>query len=216
MDTLYDMLMQVEYLPTKNELSSRKSDIFCKFHEEIWHNIKECEEFHQKVIQIMTYGLLQIEKEEKDNLIGMISFQGKKIEVCRLQHTESDPLKLVLTRLAFTHNENYNSLPHNYGNPPNVEGPTLVFQTEIDGLTRCGKCFTSEELEKQWIVKGKEVVDAIKGMEVNKFVSEEEAGEFLKLMKRSQYSMIEKLKKTPVRIFMISFILSFKPYRNAL
>jgi hypothetical protein len=50
MDTLYDMLMQVEYLPTKNELSSRKSDIFCKFHEEIWHNIKECEEFHQKVI----------------------------------------------------------------------------------------------------------------------------------------------------------------------
>jgi hypothetical protein len=53
-------------------------------------------------------------------------------------------------------------------------------------------------------------------MEVNKFVSEEEAGEFLKLMKRSQYSMIEKLKKTPIRIFMISFILSFKPYRNAL
>jgi hypothetical protein len=97
----------------------------------------------------MTYGLLQIEKEEKDNFIGMISFQGKKIEVCRLQHTESDPLKLVLTRLAFTHNENYNSLSHNYGNPPNVEGPTLVFQTEIDGLTRCGKCFTSEELEKQ-------------------------------------------------------------------
>jgi hypothetical protein len=53
-------------------------------------------------------------------------------------------------------------------------------------------------------------------MEVNKFMSEEEAGEFLKLMKRNQYSVIEKLKKTPVRIFMISFILSFEPYRNVL
>jgi hypothetical protein len=45
----------------------------------------------------------------------------------------------------------------------------------------------SEELERQRKAKGKEVVDAIKDMEINKPVSEEEANEFFKLMKHSEY-----------------------------
>jgi len=90
--------------------------------------------------------------------------------VYKLQHTKSSLLKLVLTRPAFTHNENYHALPYNYGNPPNV---APVFQIEIDGLTQSGRCFMLEELEKQRKAKGKEVIDAIKGMEVNKLVSEE-------------------------------------------
>jgi hypothetical protein len=34
---------------------------------------------------MMTCGLLQIE-EKKDDVVGMISFKGKKAEMCRLQH----------------------------------------------------------------------------------------------------------------------------------
>jgi hypothetical protein len=64
-DRLYDMLVQIGYLPIKNESDPGKSDIFCKFHEAIGHNIDECEEFHQKVIQMMTHDLLQIEKEKR-------------------------------------------------------------------------------------------------------------------------------------------------------
>jgi hypothetical protein len=84
---------------------------------------------------MMTGGLLQIEKEEKDDVIGMVSFKRKKVEVCKLQHTKSNPSKLILTRPAFTHNGKYNALPRNYSNPPNVEGPAFMFQTEIDELT---------------------------------------------------------------------------------
>jgi hypothetical protein len=65
-------------------------------------------------------------------------------------------------------------LPRNYSNPPNVEGPAFMFQTEIDELTWSGRCFTSKKLEKQWKAKDKEVVDVIKGMELNKPVSEEQ------------------------------------------
>ena len=65
MDMLYDMLVQVEYLPTENESGSRKSDNFCRFYKSMRHNIDEYEEFHQKVIQMMTCDLLQIEIEEK-------------------------------------------------------------------------------------------------------------------------------------------------------
>ena len=62
--------------------------------------------------------------------------------VYKLQHTESGLPKLILTRPTFTHNEKYHALPHNYGNPPNVEGLSPMFQIEIDGLTQSGRCFT--------------------------------------------------------------------------
>ena len=47
-----------------------------------------------------------------------------------------------------------------------------MFQTEIGEVTWSGRCFTSEKLEKQWKAKGKEVIDVIKGMELNKPMSE--------------------------------------------
>jgi hypothetical protein len=68
----------------------------------------------------MTCGFLQIENEKEDDVMGMISFQGKKAEVCRIQHTESSSPKLVLIRPAFTHNRNYNTLPHNYKNSSKI------------------------------------------------------------------------------------------------
>jgi len=76
---------------------------------------------------MMTCGLLQIEKEEKNDVVCMISFPGKRIEMCKLQHTENNPLKLVLTKLVVTYNEIYNALPYNYINSPNIEGSTPMF-----------------------------------------------------------------------------------------
>jgi len=46
MDRLNDMLVQVGCLPTKNELGSRKSDTFCRFHKVLRHNIDEYRKFH--------------------------------------------------------------------------------------------------------------------------------------------------------------------------
>jgi hypothetical protein len=54
-------------------------------------------------------------------------FPRERIEMCRLQHTESNPLKLVLTKPVVTYNEIYNALPYNYRNSPNIEGSTLMF-----------------------------------------------------------------------------------------
>jgi len=59
-------------------------------------------------------------------------------------------------------------------------------------------------------------MEAIRGMKVNKPISEEEDGEFLKLIKHNEYSVVEQPKKTPGRISLMSFILSSEPYRNTL
>lgn len=65
---------------------------------------------------------------------------------------------------------------------------------------------TSGELEKQRKAKGKKVVNLSK--EVNKPVTEKETNEFLKLLKHNKYNIIEQLKKTLVRISLLSLILS--------
>jgi len=65
-DMLYDMLVQAGYLPMKNKLGSRKDDGFYRFHKAMGHNIEECKEFHHKAIQLMTCGLLQIEKRGRE------------------------------------------------------------------------------------------------------------------------------------------------------
>lgn len=76
----------------------------------------------------MTCVLLQI--ENKKNAIGIISFQVKKIKMCRLQRTKNNQLKLILTRLV-TYNRNYSTLPHNYINFPNIECHASMFENII-------------------------------------------------------------------------------------
>ena len=100
-------------------------------------------------------------------------------EVCRVQFTSGGPPRLILSRPSMTHKEDYNIMPYNYGHSP-------ILLPKIGGLTRNGRCFTPEELKR---IKGKEVVD--KSEEISKPVIEEETNEFLKLMKHSEYSIVE-------------------------
>jgi len=60
------------------------------------------------------------------------------------------------------------------------------------------------------------VVDLDKALEVNKLVTEEKSNEFLKLIKHSEYYIVDQLKKTSARISLMSLILSFEPHQNAL
>ena len=60
------------------------------------------------------------------------------------------------------------------------------------------------------------MVDFDKEIEVKKPVTEEESNEFMKLIKHSEYCIIDQLKKTPTRISLMSLILSSEPHRNAL
>jgi hypothetical protein len=47
-------------------------------------------------------------------------------------------------------------------------------------------------------------------------MTEKESNEFLKLIKHSEYCIVDQLKKTPTKISLMSLILSSKPYQNAL
>ncbi|XP_034908128.2 uncharacterized protein [Populus alba] len=214
MERLYDMLVQSGYLSEFEPVMNENN--YCKFHGKVGHHIDDCEEFHQEVKRMLIFGMLRIESEEESSEVGMIGHQETKMEVCRLQPTVGGPPKLILTKPVCANSESYGSMPYNYGYSFNIKNPTPIFHPEIGGLTRSGRCFTPEELERQRKAKGKEIVDAFKGMEVNKPISEDESNEFLKLMKHSEYSVVDQLKKTPARISLMSLILSSELHRKAL
>jgi len=60
------------------------------------------------------------------------------------------------------------------------------------------------------------VVELAKMDEVNKPMSDEEANEFLKLMKHNEYSVVDQLKKTTARISLLLLVLSLELHRNTL
>jgi len=102
---------------------------------------------------------------------------------------------------------------YNYGCTSNIKPYVPMFQTKINELIRSGRSFTLKELRK---AKGKEVADLDKELEVNKPMTKDDSNDFLKLIKHSEYCIIDQLKKTLIRISLIPLILSSKLHQNAL
>ena len=155
MDRIYQMMVDAKY----KEGSGR----CCKHHNIEGHMISQWEGFHKKVMQMMSRGLLLIEKATGEEVFMM---EAPNKEVCRVQFTTGRPPKLVLSKPVVAHKGNYSALPHDYGYSFKSTQQPPVFQAEIRGLTRSGRCFTLEELEKQRKTKGKEGVGVTK--EINK------------------------------------------------
>jgi len=208
---LYNMLVQSGFLETNIESHLEGYD-YCEFHGRDGHHIKDCIEFCEKIAKILKMGELRIEPMEGSGEVSMMEGQDKMTEVCRVQPIANGLPKLILVKPSYIKG-NHNVMPYNYGWASNIQAPLPLFQTEISGLTWSGRCFTPEELRK---AKGKEVVDLDKALEVNRPVTEDESNEFLKLIKHSEYCIVDQLKKTPARISLMSLILSSEPHRNAL
>nr|XP_034891077.1 uncharacterized protein LOC118030913 [Populus alba] len=185
MKELYGMLVKLGFLEINIEGQFEGGD-YCEFHGREGHHIEKCIEFRKKVAKMMALGELRIEPAEGNHEVSMMEGQDKMSRVCRVQPTANGPPKLILAKPSHTKG-NHNAMPYDYGFAANIQASLPLFQTEISGLTRSGRCFTPEELRK---AKGKEVVDLDKATEVNKPVTEEESNEFLKLIKHSEYCIV--------------------------
>ncbi|KAK5792531.1 hypothetical protein PVK06_033646 [Gossypium arboreum] len=95
---------------------------------------------------------------------------------------------------------------------------------EVGHFTRSGRCY-SKEIKKNSDLKQKgkapmHVTDdeheTTPEQEAKNPVDEEEAQEFLKFIKHSEYNVVEQLGKQPVRISILSLLLNSEPHRNDL
>ena len=155
----------------------------------------------------------------------------------------SEPIKIQVP-MPFPYKKNsevpwnYNCqvLPNNIHNSsmtiPNYGSASSITNISgVSGITRSGRYYSAEdlerrrleELEKQRKGKEKEVIEEVIVEEgckepkaYNRSVSEEEAYEFLKLIKQSDYKVIEQLNRTPARISLLSLFLNSEPHRQVL
>jgi len=144
MDRIYQIMVDARY--------KEGSEKCCEHHNIEGHVISHCEGFHKKMMQMMSHGLLRIEKVTSEEVFMM---EAPNKEVCRVEFTTGRPPKLVLSKPVVEHKGNYSALPYDYGYSFKSTQQPPIFQAEIGGLTRSGRCFTPEELEKQRKAKGK-------------------------------------------------------------
>ena len=74
-----------------------------------------------------------------------------------------------------------------------------------------GRCYSPEELEKRRKEIGKGTAEPIRN-----WVTTEEAEEFLKIIRNSEYGVIQQLNRSPTRISILAQLLSSKVHREAL
>ncbi|XP_017628879.1 uncharacterized protein LOC108471836 [Gossypium arboreum] len=186
------------------ERSERKR-YYCEFHNGEVHEIQECIKFRALVQDMMDNKEVEFYEELKSPEEGNIcSSEGESI--------------------VKTQKVNY---PVNYGcnvTIPREENPVNASEEGKDiGLYTCSRRRYNSANARVEHIKGKAlVVEQMKEKTaeleppVNKPVNEEEAKEFLKILKYGEYSIVEQLYKKLARISMLALLLSLEVHRSSL
>jgi hypothetical protein len=107
MEKLYKIMIQANCFstPLKTQLV-RDLGQLCKYHQQIGYDIDRCEEFDYEVKRVMILGMLRQKGSKKDVVIGMITCQDKKFEVCRYQPTMKEPSNMILIKPTYINSKN--------------------------------------------------------------------------------------------------------------
>ncbi|XP_020221065.1 uncharacterized protein LOC109803801 [Cajanus cajan] len=219
-------------------VGSHGKDEGCGLHPGKSHKIDECDEFKQILQDLMDKQIIQVGYSEShvwamDSNVGfpkplVVHYtRGKNI----LNVDRPKPITIQVPR-AFPYKDN-KVVPWRYGakvcidaSEERLDATDITNVAGIGGMTRSGRIYTLEELKikqakevEKSHEKGKEVVDerVIKEQEEEKKeVSNEEAYEFLKLIRQSEYTVIDQLNRISSRISLLSLMTNSEPHRRIL
>uniref|UniRef100_A0A2N9H224 RNase H type-1 domain-containing protein n=1 Tax=Fagus sylvatica TaxID=28930 RepID=A0A2N9H224_FAGSY len=177
------------------------------------HNLQGCEEFKKEVAGLITKGLIRRRGEQPERDCMTIdqlrlspyektNFQARmeRIEedfekfssVSAVQSSEKVPSVVIQVPQPFPYQDS-KKIPWNYG------------------MKKRQVLHSPEELEKRRKEAGKAVEDPVKTK-----AAEEEAADFLRIIKSSEYSIVKQLSKMPSHISVLSLLLASESHRKAL
>ena len=139
--------------------------------------------------------------------------------VSTVQSPEKVPSVVIQVPQPFPYHDN-KRVPWNYGmkvisiregEPKTKEEVVRNLTSGLGGITRSGRCYTPEELEKRRKEIGKTVEDPAKAK-----AAEDEAADFLRIIKSSEYSVVKQLSKMPSHISVLALLLASESHRKAL
>ncbi|XP_027337245.1 uncharacterized protein LOC113850932 [Abrus precatorius] len=179
----------------------------CDLHLDADCSIEDCEEFKYVLQTLMDKHLVQIGHPKEKNEI--------------LTDNKAVPWKYDAEVYVGNCKENQTQ---------GVNSDTLSVSNivGVGGMTRSGRIYPPKELRKE---RAKEIersskekaklgefedADEKKMPEMKKAVSNEEACEFLKFIRQSEYQVVEQLNRTPAKIFLLSLLLNYEPHRRIL
>ncbi|XP_050889483.1 uncharacterized protein LOC127094733 [Lathyrus oleraceus] len=111
--------------------------------------------------------------------------------------------------------------------PVVINEPNVTSIVGPAGMTRSGRVFAPRAVDASTKAKGKEVSTPVQipvpSREMQEMhlspkapVTREEAEEFLRIIKKSDYKVVDQLNQTPSKISMLSLLLNSKAHRNSL
>ncbi|KAK9010716.1 hypothetical protein V6N11_043586 [Hibiscus sabdariffa] len=216
-----------------------KTSKFCEYHESEGHVIQDCEEFRRLVQAMMDNKELDFFTKGCDHGVQDVymlddapaprNFTGLKPLVIKVGPKGTEAVAaatsgLVIKAPAPFPYKDSKHVPWKY--ECEVVGPQKAEENvnEVGNFTRSGRCYSAQpNAEPNKNQKGKaHVGEPDKNFgdepepEYHEPVKESEAREFLKILKHSEFNVVEQLNKLPTRISMLSLLLISEPHRNTL
>ncbi|XP_052488065.1 uncharacterized protein LOC105772146 [Gossypium raimondii] len=189
-----------------SEGSCERKRNYCEFHHEVGHEIQECTEFRALIQDMMDNREVKFcegVQEESDVCASELALGVPKV---------NRPV-VIISRPQ----NNNRRVPWNYDCNVTIPGKEDVINREKQDEGRHHeqmKARVEPIGEETSVEKKKNVVKP--ELLVNEPIKEEEAREFLKFIKHSEYSVVEQLHKQPARISMLALLLNSEGHRNAL
>ncbi|XP_040964586.1 uncharacterized protein [Gossypium hirsutum] len=213
---------------------------FCEFHAGESHDIQECTEFRTMVQNLMDNKELDFYEEIKGLEEGEVyaAEEGSTGKAQKANHPVVIILKpmsresriqiapkVIIQKPVSSPYKDSKKVHWNYDCNVTIPGEESLVNAsgEDEGFyTRSGKCYDPANARVESgkgkalaVELGKAKADKIEPR-FNQPVTENEAKEFLKFLKHSEYSVVEQLHKQPTRISVLELLLSSEVHHNAL
>ncbi|XP_052485234.1 uncharacterized protein LOC105778924 [Gossypium raimondii] len=205
-----------------SEESCENRGNYCEFHCEMGHEIQECTEFRAMVQGMIDNKEMEfcegIQKEShvctSELALGVPKANHPVVIISRPKNSEAGarvaPKVIIQKPTVFTYKDN-RRVSWNYNCNVTIPGKE---DHDEGGYDKQVKARVEPIREETSIGKKKKAVEP--ELVVNEPIKEEEAREFLKFIKHSEYSVMEQLHKQPARISMLALLLNSEGHRNAL
>ncbi|XP_027155289.1 uncharacterized protein LOC113755486 [Coffea eugenioides] len=139
----------------------------------------------------------EVKKNPDLLILDMIPFECEPLELIMLELPEQAPVF------------NRQEVPWNYSEPTILIGREEAPKKEVAAITRSGRIIGAPTVDEP--SKSKE-----KAAPTRPTVTEEEAFNFLRMLKKNEYKVIEQLDKKPAQISMLNLLLTSELHREAL
>ncbi|XP_016670084.1 uncharacterized protein [Gossypium hirsutum] len=215
---------------SSTEVSDNGVENYCDYHHKEGHRIQECEEYRtviQGLIDSKEIEFYEVVNEE-EYICASKSTSSPKVNypvviISRPKNEAGVQIapKITIQKPAVFSYKDSKQVPWKYEcnvTIPENESPIKEDQN-IGSHTRSGRRYDTRVepvKERDVLVEQKKGKAVELDVPINEPVKEEEAKEFLKFLKHSEYSMVEQLRKQPARISILALLLSSEVHRSAL